>query len=194
MKYDKEKTDDSRIAALEKEMKRMGFLIRKIKSWLEVLHGADIDGDNQIDKANDHGRAKVWIVVAICMIAGGAMAANAYLFNLSRSGAAYPFSVGTNNTTYAENLTVSNALIIGGKLLAETNAIDPEDLDVSADVQTVLGSANMATLRQNAGLEIGVDVLAYVQGYSAAITMSSTLETNVLYFNNGILTNWVQNP
>lgn len=64
----------------------------------------------------------------------------------------------------------------------------------STDVQTVLGSGDMATLRQNAGLEIGVNIPAYVQGYSATITIPSSGETNVFYFNSGILTNWVQNP
>ena len=132
-----EKKDDmdKRVESLEKGVKNVAFTLRKIKNWLENIHGADIDGDGQIGKASEKGRSSLIAMLVLFLLGTTSVfAASAYILNLSPSGARYPFSVGVNKITYVENITVSNAVVFSGTLEITGKATLNGELEVNNDV------------------------------------------------------------
>ena len=148
---------ETRVAKLEKGAKNTAYVVRRMKNWLEKLIGADIDGDGQIGRASrDSGRTSVSAMITL-LLSGviAASAASAYLFNLSPDGAAYPFSVGTNKTTYAENLTTSNAVTLTGLTASKPVFTDASKVLTSTGVLSVdQGGTGTNTLTEH-GVMIG---------------------------------------
>ena len=65
----KEKNDGVTLESVNSKVNAQGRIIDKIKSWLENMHGADIDGDGQVGRASVLGLALLFVVVAGIFVA-----------------------------------------------------------------------------------------------------------------------------
>ena len=164
---------EKRVASLEKNAKSVSYITRKMKDWMEVMMGADIDGDGQIGRAKrDSGKTVIGPMIALFLCGViSASAASSYIFNLSPSGAPYPFSVSTANITYAENLTVSNAVVLGGDVGVD-GALTATTYEGVVAATMIAGAAAGATAAQPA------DVYGSATSVNGALASAQVICTN----------------
>jgi len=187
-----EKTLEERVEALEKAVNPMTRIVSKLKSWLETVHGADIDGDGKIGSFSIAGIVIV-ALISLMIMASGTLAQDIvnWYSNDTVYGTALISSDGAGTATVFADEFSGNLVSATGNGTVNTSAlIDAAIADVTigdnAARQTTMTLTDVPMVLGNGGPEtnafVGVKLFDFPEGriyyYGATLAAASSSFTN----------------